>query len=296
MQIAAPYTLDTPAGRITLNPTDGSDGFYLTDVAGMDGAVVRTVVEPVPQADGATVFPAWLGARYPVLEGYIKAVSDADTDENLARRGELEDTLRGYAESMLRADGALRWKPAGKPWRRVTVRLAEAVQIRGGFLKEWQLALVAEDPRVYSDDEHTADTSGLTAGGGSWLWPHGWPHSFGAPSSGGTVTVTNAGTVPTAPVIRLYGYALAPAIVNLTTGEGLSLVNLQLGQGDYAEVDMRRQTVTLNGDDGTSLLGGLDVPRSTFWQLAVGQNQIQYQAAGLAGSAFARVLWRDAWT
>lgn len=286
------HELETPRGTLEINPAGGGDGLYLTNVAGMDGATVRAPIEARPQADGAIAFDHFRGARYITLEGYLRATSQGGS-EDLATRTVLEDRLRAYTDSILRANGTLRFAPSGQPKRRVTVRLIEQVQIRGGLLKEWQVQLVAHDPLVYSDAESAQDTTGLQPGEGSLSLPFVLPFSVGDVASGGTATVVNAGTVPTPPTVRIYGQATSPAVTNLTTGETLSLIGLSLSSGDYAEVDMAAETVTLNGDAGTSLVGSVDVPRSTFWRLEPGPNEIQLTATQFAAGAKATAVWRD---
>lgn len=284
------YTLETPLGTLTFNPSPNpGDGYLrLAAVEGLDGGVLRSTVEPVPQADGATVFDAYRGAMYPILRGQIKA-------SVLSTRRGLEDDLRALTDSIVRADGILRWTPSGAATRRVTVRLLEALQINGGLIKEFNLALVAGDPTVYADAQQTSDTVALTVGGGAEVFPHGFPYSYGDPSGGGTVNVTNGGRVRTYPVVKIYGPVSAPAIYNVTTGKVVSFSGLTIAAGDFLEVDMRAETVELNGSPDVNLIGRIDSVGSEFWALEPGVNSIRLSGSGFDANTKASVVWRDAY-
>lgn len=290
-EIGIKYELETPRGTLTFNPQPipADDYLRLAEVSGLDGGELRTTVEPVPQRDGATVFDAYRGAMYPILRGHIKAASLTD-------RRELEDDLRGLTDSLLRADGILRWTPTGAAQRRLTVRLLEALQIGGGLIKEFQLALVAADPTVYAELLQTADTTALTVGGGgAEVFPHGFPYSYGDYSGGGNVNVTNGGEVPSYPVVEVYGPITAPSIFNVTTGKVVSFTALTIAAGDFLEVDMKAETVELNGSPDVNLIGKLDVASSEFWALEPAVNAIRLSGSAFDAATKARVKWRDAY-
>ena len=64
-----------------------------------------------------------------------------------------------YTDTIRLADGTLRFTPTGAPQRECTVRPYERVQISAGegVRKEFQIALVAADPRVYGSALKTAE-------------------------------------------------------------------------------------------------------------------------------------------
>lgn len=286
------WQLETPVGTLEFNVLDSAgEGLRLTGVEGWDAPSMRSQVEVVPQADGATVFPSYDGARFPILHGVIVARSPES-------RTAWEDTIKQHARSIKRTDGVLRQWPTGYPARRCTVRQYDQVSIAaspGMVPRGFQIALVSGDPAVVSDLQHHVDTSGLQPGEGSWVFPHVFPFSFGDTASGGTASLNVGGNTETFPVIQIYGQASSPRVANLTTGEQLSLTALALGPADYAEIDCAAQTVTLNGSTLHSLIGALDVASSTFWTLEPGTNQIQLTASQFAAGAYAKVLYRDAW-
>lgn len=294
MEIGIPWYLDTPLGTIEF--VRSGDGIRIQEVEGMDGATVRSAYEEIPQGDGAVVFDSFRGARFPVLTGILKATETGDPSTDLERRRELEDELRSKTDSLRFADGTLRFQPNGAAERQLTVRLLDAVQIRGsvGIVKEWQLALIAGDPLIYSSSEYATSTGALAAGIGAEKFPHGFPYGFGTEGSGGTASIVNGGTAPTYPRIRVYGPASSPVIQNATTDVRLALPNLTINDGDFVEILTSDETIQLNGSDQFSLLGYLEIPTSEFWTLAVGANLIQFYGGQSGSAAKVTVYWRDA--
>ena len=294
-EVAIPYTLETPAGDIEF-VLDG-DGLRLYDIAGMDGAAVRSAVENIPQGDGAILFEFFRGARFPVLSGIIKYTSSGVPATDYVNRRVAEDELRARTNSILNAYGTLRFTPHGASERQLQVRLLDTLQIRSqeGILKEFQIALIADDPLVYGATEHSQDTAAITEGEGGWSFPTGFPFSFGEATTGGSATVTNAGTAETFPIIRIYGPAASPTVRNVTTGYSLSFFDLTLAEGDYVEVDCREQTVLFNGSELVSLQGNLDPVTSEFFTLVTGDNVIQLLGGTVGSAAHATIVWRDAY-
>jgi hypothetical protein len=84
--------------------------------------------------------------------------------------------------------------------------------------------------------------------------------------------------------------------MNVTTGKRVSLLGLSIGAGDYVEIDMRDETVRLNGNVALSLIQYLDVVNSSFWSLLPGSNSIVMSGSLPDGTnSKATVIWRDAW-
>lgn len=143
--------------------------------------------------------------------------------------------------------------------------------IRGGILKEFSLALVAADPRIYGDTETTTDSG---------------------PLSGGTVsvTVTNAGSAGTPPRVRVYGQITNPAV---TVGGRTVGLTYTVAAGTYVEIDMRQETVKLG--DGSDLSRYLNVTASDFWELAPGSNTVTLTGTGPNGAEKVQTIHRSAW-
>src|SRR4051812_48782893 len=105
-----PYTLVTPAGTLTFNAVDGSSGYYLSDVAGLDGGSTRHTEFSLPQRDGALILDTLLGASYITLVGEIRITGT----DSLTTRKSLMDTLAGFMDSIRKADGTLSFTPTGE--------------------------------------------------------------------------------------------------------------------------------------------------------------------------------------
>ena len=106
------------------------------------------------------------------------------------------------------------------------------------------------------------------------------------PAAGTTYsgTVTNSGTVETAPTITVSGPAAAPFFENVTAGKTV-WVNVAVPSGQDLVVDFATKTVTLNGVTQSNAVG-VD---SRWWTLAPGANTIRSNVA-------ASVSHRDAFT
>lgn len=91
-----------------------------------------------------------------------------------------------------------------------------------------------------------------------------WPLDFGEPGSTGRMSVVNAGSADTHPVIEFRGPVTMPSLTNTATGDVLEY-DLPLAAGDVLVVDTLAGTVTLNGT--ASRLGtasNRSVPEQTF--------------------------------
>jgi hypothetical protein len=216
------------------------------------------------------------------------------TDVMLMRRRLLEDKLRAYTDSLTRADGTLRFVPSGATERQLTVRLLDAIQIQGiGVMKEWQIALQAGDPLIYSTTLNQVDTGTVGAASGSETFPFGYPAGFGVTSSAAPGVAVNAGTAPTWPVFQIYGPANSPAVQLAETGESFVLMGLSIAAGHYVEVDVRNNAVTLDGESDQSLVSYLDPATARLPKLGVGTNTINFYGGTIASAAKVRTIWRD---
>lgn len=208
------YSLDTPLGTLSFNP-DPNEGLYLTDIAGLDGATMRSNVQNLPQRDGAYVFDTIRGARYPVLSGEIRVLS------TLAARLTAMEQLTQYTDSIRRSDGTLRWTPTGLTERGCTVRLLDAITITGqGVLKTFQVPLVAADSKAYATTPSSTNRTGT-----------------------GTLSVSPGGTADTYPTIIVHGPITNPVVTNTLTGEKLDFTGTTIGTSAAFTIDCKNETV-----------------------------------------------------
>lgn len=119
------YELVTPNGTITFNDGDlytTDDLYWISDIEGLDGPVIRAPVDNAPQAHGGIVHTFWKGPRHVVMQGAIVIQSVPWGGSCLTERNTMEEALRVALESILQQDGTLTWTPEGLSQRSLTVR------------------------------------------------------------------------------------------------------------------------------------------------------------------------------
>lgn len=266
-EFGVPYSLITPAGTLAFNPAAGGDGYYLSDIAGMDGGDIRNPVEDLPQHDGTMVHRFFRAGMKVTLRGFILPAAAGAT------RTAAMDNLRGYTDRLLRPTQAelvsscrLRWTPSGASDDRIldAVRLYQPVTISGANLKDFELTLASPYPYAVNYTQHS--------------------QAFAAEA---TTVLTNAGNTPVYPVIRVTGAFTAATITNAATSESIVFSSGSVAGGHYAEVDCFAKTVYLDGSS-TNLLPNLTLP-TRFIRLLPGSNSVTF--TGAAGT----VLWNDAY-
>ncbi|WP_202437965.1 phage tail domain-containing protein [Streptomyces sp. SID5910] len=158
---------------------------------------------------------------------------------------------------------------------------------RVGSIQEAAVEWEATDPRRYelverSDsarlpmpeqglDWHTSAETG-TDTGLDWHTGAGADGglAFGEPGRTGALSVMNAGSAATHPLIEFRGPVVRPSLTNLATGDVLEY-DLPLAAGDVLTVDTRAGTVTLNETASRlSTATARSVPEQT-WTLAPGE-------------------------
>lgn len=138
---------------------------------------------------------------------------------------------------------------------------------------EFKLLDPAAVPGMTHDVEHPLDHGGVDPASLGWQ-----------------KTVQNIGNVPTLPTIRFVGPAPRPTLTNATTGQSFTL-DRDLPAGAEAVVDMEMRTVTVGGYSDFSA----KAPRSSFWALGKGDNEIRFTADSYAAATRAYLTWRPRW-
>lgn len=153
--VAAEYSLQTPAGTITFNSgtlKDGTDKYWLTSIQGLDGTTIRAPVDNVPFGDGGIVHDFWKAPRNIVFEGVFVTESvgfPSIGDDCIEAQNAMEEDLLDALESILRDDGTLSWTPAGLSARQLLVRHnvnCEFTEIENYAVKHFTFGLVAGNP------------------------------------------------------------------------------------------------------------------------------------------------------
>jgi hypothetical protein len=274
---AAP-ALDAEGTEWILTAVDGWNG----------GAAVRTALADRPQDHGSFDGPSFYGTRTITLEGTAHCVS-----RSVAMKA--QDILASIGAELSATLYPVAFVEPGQPKRLAYCRLNAPTKIGtvyGGDTFDWNIQLVAPDPRRYSDTVDalllslpTGDaSSGLTA-------PLTAPFAT-AGSGSGTVaqgTALNVGTASTRPLVTFFGPLTDPGIANLRAGKTLSF-NYNLLAGETLVVDFDGRSALLNG---TASRTYAIAPTAAYWDLAPGGNDIRFTAR--SGSGNAEVRFRSAW-
>lgn len=111
------YTLTTPGPDITFNqgidPFDGTDKFYITEIRGLESPDLRTPTDLIPLGDGALVHDYWYGARHILVEGTILITSVRIENDIVEIRNDMTQDLVDALDSILRVDGTFAFDPQG---------------------------------------------------------------------------------------------------------------------------------------------------------------------------------------
>lgn len=106
-------------------------------------------------------------------------------------------------------------------------------------------------------------------------------HPFEMPSFNASDVLTNPGHVSAPVLVRLYGEATNPRLVNNRTGEVIQIIG-SLAVDEYVEIETAfgRKSVTFVDGFGvrTNALAMLDLTVSTFWALLPGPQGVSFEA------------------
>lgn len=161
---------------------------------------------------------------------------------------------------------------------RASVRRVGRVRVRRlgehGVL-EFEVPLLAEDPRRYSNTLTTNTTLQLT-------------------TTNVTITqaITNNGDQPSHPVITIDDPATNPRVTNAADAARFVEYVGSVGGGESLVIDMANATVTKNG---VSVMDSLNAS-SQFWSLLPGSNSVTYARTAGSGTTTASVAYRDAYS
>jgi hypothetical protein len=275
-------------GSVTINPSGWTgDGFYMIERPDVDAAI-ESATAPRPGAHGSIPAPTYLGGLG--LGFTIAAVYEASA----SARQTAEDTLMKVIGSMLDADGEVSFTPHGGGADRVlrnvrAIGVPKVVGNLGPYLL-YGITLQSERHLVESDTETDTDSSALDSAGGGLTFPLTFPIIFTA-SGAGVVTVPNAGTSESYPLLTITGPISTPIITHADTGERIRL-DTSIAAGETVEVDLFRKTVKAGGT--RSIRSTLDVASSTWFSIPIGGVQLQLSGSNFDGDTKLTSSSRDA--
>lgn len=289
-QYGVKYTLTGPDGTIvTFNDdTDPNNVGMLTEITGFDSPDVRENADDLVQMDGGIHGDFFYGRRPITMTGKITSFGGSTATRNMLM------TRLMQATNAMRGDAILQWTPDGSVQQQfIGLRRQQPLRITEAWIKQFQISMVAADPRVYSSILHqqsvTSDATGTSGGFGFNL---AFPISFGAATVTGQTFVENQGNAETYPVYTITGPGTNPTVYNATTGKSLAFI-YSLNAGESLTVDTLNRTVLLNNT--TSRYSALDFINSSWGGLVPGINDVRLQFFSSGTGASIRVDWRDAW-
>ena len=248
------------------------------------GVDLRTAVTARPADHGGFDGESFLGARALTISGVALPLT-----ENLALIA--RDSIVSLCSDLRTLHTIVVTESSGLA-KQANVRMAGGVKVGdlNGVDFEWQISLVAPDPRRYDVNETTLTISAPHPPTGGLVVPLTVPFTINTTgASAAFAAATNIGTVATRPVVTFAGPLANPQVTNSTTGKTLALTTT-IADGEFLTLDFDRRSVLLN--DLASRASAISAG-SAWWEIVPGDNKIQLSAAG--GDGTATVRFRSAW-
>lgn len=148
------YTLTSPSGYIAVF-NDETDPNYVGGltadeaITGFDSAEIIESFQQRTEDDGALHGSFFFGRRPITMSGNIVPTTSLDRATRL-------NLLLRCVKDCMRSDGTLSFTPTGGEAVFINVRAQQPPRVRGKWVKEFFLSLVAADPRFYSVKQMTA--------------------------------------------------------------------------------------------------------------------------------------------
>jgi len=171
----------------------------------------------------------------------------------------------------------------------IDVNIANVID--GGFLpgyltaSKMRIELIAGDPSIYTQTQNEETITPPVAGGTAL--PTAIP--FALATSGGSVSVENAGNGISWPTITIYGPAVNAHVRNSTLGIQFN-IETTLTAAQYVVVSPQDQTVLLNG-----VINYIQYFSEDWWWLEPGSNSIQYNSEDNHPDSYVKIQWRSAY-
>jgi hypothetical protein len=144
------------AGIKINDATEGTDRLILGEngVTGLDGAPIRSEIDPQGQSDGGIVHPKLLGARIITFTGFcnVRSTVVEMNTPYFAALNALEAAVISALSGALNSASALTWTPTGGSGHSISCTYGNEggeIQFGGSMLeKTFTFTLVAADPTI----------------------------------------------------------------------------------------------------------------------------------------------------
>lgn len=272
------WQIQGPDGTVAVFNDQTSANYVgaITDLTGFDSPSIRENADDLVQQDGGIHGDFFYGRRSISMTGIIyDAVTPAQRNVRIETLKRATMALRpvpagtGPANSI--GCSRISWMPyGGSASVFLDVRQQQPLRISGGYNKDFQVQMVAADPRIYSSVESNVSIA-----------------------PGASANVINYGNTMTYPSYRVNGPVANFNIINVTTGLSI-LVLYPVPSGHFVRVDTLNRTVLL--DDSTSIYGAVDFANTTWSGLVAGNNVINFGFTSFSGGTPSlQVFSRDAY-
>lgn len=254
---------------------------------------VRTDVRVRPARHGSIDRSQWTDAQLVTIEGIVTATVPGGEDA-LEQLHELATPL---LDTLEQGAALLKWQEgsSGRELQR-SVKLAafESPQVDAQTpLIPWQVQLLAEDPRAYSQTLSTVTSAPMGDDGGGATFPLTFPVTFNA-AGGGIASFDNEGNRSTPPVFRLFGGLTDPRVRLMPDGPEI-VVDGTINAGDWLTIDVANRSVVLNDDPNIRRLHLIDFAESTWFDLPRGEGTVRLLATTADADAEMTVEYRSAY-
>lgn len=274
--------------------TLGAPPHVITSLEGIGTPDWDALEVKAPYQDGATDIGGTFQMRDITIEG---ALTPQSMTEIAAARRLMVQVLnpKDGAGTLDYTNELGTWRITAKPVSSPTFSSKESTDPYQRF----QIVFHASDP-CWTDVSDTVRT--LTEAGAGLAIPgpglgipvDGIAVEFVATINGKSIVINNIGDVPCPVLIRFYGEAVNPKVLNGTTGEYIR-INKTIKLGDYVEVNTAFGAKTVVISESGVISNGsayLDL-QSTFFQLVVGNNQLKFSDDGVAAGSSATITYRN---
>lgn len=259
----------------------------LVSVEGLGDVEAEIQTQSAPFQDGTTFIDALLTPRYVPIEFVVRGTDYADIRNQRSIIGKALNPKLGL--------GTLRYI-SGDTVRQIDA-IAESVPFypdgdsRGLRFQRGTLTFVCPNPYWRSLDVIEEPTF-------KPLFQFPFEGVFEMGEQRDERIITNEGDAPAPLYIEFYGPAVNPVITNVTTGEYIR-VNQTLAEGDFMRIDTTdgRKSVEFVAPNGeaTNVFNWIDLG-STFFKLAVGDNEIAYSADSDIQGAVVNITYSQRYT
>jgi hypothetical protein len=276
-----PGYLNTPIGNLLINQ-ETAVGYFMLETPGVPSTPLRPIratKDPIPQGDGDILHRRYTNGTELTLPIQLwKTIGDPGEPACGEDLRLMLEELALYVQSILNGRGRWFWTPSGYGDDRMLDECRWLVpfsrSLSSGRLTTVTFGIDSPFPCfVDATEQFASDTLAF---------------------DGGNVVLTNDGNHDAYPVIHVLGTTASFTITNNSlvdqNGNPLEIVydGTSIVTPDYAEIDVFRNTIYLNGNEA-NLKAGIDATETDYFFLRPGDNDI------LVTGADAQFLWNNSW-